>query len=82
MLWTPGTSELPLALSHARAPVSPLQLGAESRRPGYQQAPSGTLAALTMVSQRHWLLNTPEEPGREGPEQARLGYRRNQAGWS
>lgn len=48
MLWTPGTSELPLAPSHASVPVFPLQLSAESRKPGYRQAPSGDLAALTM----------------------------------
>lgn len=82
MLWTPGTSELPLASSHASALVSPLKLSPESRKSGYQQAPSEDLAALTMEPQRHWLLNAPEEPSREGPEQARLGYRRNQAGWS
>lgn len=82
MLWTPGTSELPLAPSHASVPVFPLQLSAESRKPGYRQAPSGDLAALTMEPQRHWLLNAPEKPSREGPEQVRLGYRRNEAGWS
>lgn len=82
MLWTPGTSELPLAPSHASVPVSPLQLSAGSREPGHQQAPSGDPAALTTEPQRHQLLNAPEKPGREGPEQARLGYRRNQAGRS
>lgn len=50
VLWTPGTSELPLAPSHASVPVSPLQLSAESRKPGYQQAPPGDLAALTVES--------------------------------
>lgn len=50
MLWTPGTSELPLVPSHASVPVSPLQLSAESRKPGYQQAPPGDLAALTVES--------------------------------
>lgn len=82
MLGTHGISELPLAPSHISVLMSPLQLSAESRMPGYQQALSEDLAALMMEPQRHWLLNAPEEPSREAPEQARLRYRRNQAGWS
>lgn len=78
MLWTPGTSELPLVPRHTSVPVSPVQLSAGSREPGHQQAPSGDLAALTTEPKRHRLLTEPEKPGREGPEQARLGYRRNQ----
>lgn len=78
MLWRPGTSELPPAPSRASIPASPLQQEAGVSA----SCLSGHPAALTTESRRHWLANALEEPGRERPEQARLGYRRNQAGWS